>query len=158
MLEQHDGSVLIESGQGKGRWGAVVLDPLWLLERSQAANFSAAGAAKRWNDTQDFSGVFVSTCTAAHEWSNMLVGGRLIYCPSCPPASPFAVYAMFQPENSSVVHPIKHDGKKKAGCETGYCGLAYFSPCGTGLPLTEADFSTLRIGPEFSCSMLPVQP
>eukprot|EP01051_Picozoa_sp_SAG22_P035681 SAG22_NODE_16882_length_315_cov_1.203704_1_plen_105_part_11 len=89
----------------------------------------------------------------------MLAGGRLIYCPDCRPASPFATYAMWQPEDTpKTVYRIELN--KTLGCGGGYCGFAFFTPCGTALPLAERDFERggVTIGGAFNCSMLPAQP
>ena len=154
-VEQAGGSVLIQTGQGKGRWQTILLDPAWLLETSQSVNFSAPSAATAWNHNDDMTGTYVSTCTVAHQWANMLVGGRLIYCPDCSPE--IAKFAYWQPQHSSLAHPVA--ANKSLGCATGYCGIAYFSPCGTALPLAAAEWSsTVTIGSPFNCSMLPPQP
>jgi hypothetical protein len=62
-VEQADGSILIEAGQGNGRWGFSRIEPAWLLETSQTADFTSTAAAKAWNDARDFTdGSFVSAC------------------------------------------------------------------------------------------------
>ena len=153
-IEQADGTVLIMTGQGKGRWKTVILHPAWLLERSQTADFTTTAAASRWNNSVDTTGTYVSTCTVAHEWADMLAGGRLVYCPYCAPAVARSAY--WQPTGSRTVHPIAANAS--LGCGTGYCGIPYFSPCGTALPLPVRDFGQMIIGDPFECRMLPAQP
>eukprot|EP01052_Picozoa_sp_SAG31_P001895 SAG31_NODE_64_length_28590_cov_17.914464_5_plen_570_part_00 len=61
-VEQPDGTVLVKTGQGSGHWGSFVLDPRWVLEKSQSVDFSAPMARQHWNDARSFDGSFLSTC------------------------------------------------------------------------------------------------
>jgi hypothetical protein len=61
-FEQLDGTVLVKTGQGVGHWGSFVLDPWWLLETTQQADFSSAAAHACHRDTKCYNGSFVSTC------------------------------------------------------------------------------------------------
>ena len=50
------------------------------------------------------------------------------------------------------VHRIA--ANKSLGCAAGYCGLEYFSPCGTALALAESQFSGVTVGAPFACRWL----
>ena len=174
-VEQADGSVLIEAGQGNGRWGVTRLEPAWLLETTQTANFTTATATHAWSDARDFSdGSFVSACA----WDEVAAppsppgpmpprpkegigGGYLIDCADCKGLSGFWV-----PLNSSIAHPLLCDHSLPTCCSPGMCGRKDFSGCYRTFPhmwlrLTPAQFhSHFQVGKNFSCGMLapPTEP
>jgi hypothetical protein len=140
-VEQADGSVLIEAGQGNGRWGVTRLDPAWLLETTQSANFANANASRLFNDARDFStALFVSGCA----WDAVIIpppppgppgpspqpeplpphpkheigGGWLIDCAKC---NSTLGSGFWQPINSSTVHPVLCDRKLPTCCSKGEC-------------------------------------
>lgn len=174
-VEQADGSVLVEAGQGIGRWGFVRLDPAWLLETTQAANFSHAGASS-WNNSRAFTGSFVSSCA----WDEITTaptpapsgppaplpplpkesigGGWLIDCERCNSSLGSAFWYTF---NSTLVHPIRGcNHSLPSCCSGGRCGIQHFSSCRYKYPqywrvLTQPQLTEhFTIGAEFSCSML----
>jgi sialidase-1 len=177
-VEQADGSVIIEAGQGDGRWGIIRLEPAWLLETTQTANFTSVAAAHAWNDTRNFSdGSFVSACA----WDEIarpkpppsppgpmpplpkesIGGGYLIDCATCKGGSGFFVQL-----NSSIAHPLLCDHSLPTCCSRGLCGRKDFSGCYRVFPdmwrrLTPPQFhSYFSVGSNFTCAMLtpPAEP
>jgi hypothetical protein len=62
-VELPDGSVILKTGQGVGRWGVVRIDPGWLLETAVRADFSTTASAVGWNDPKALGTTnYVTTC------------------------------------------------------------------------------------------------
>ena len=172
---------MIEAGQGNGRWGFSRIDPGWLLETSQSADFTSTTAATAWNDARNFKdGSFVSAC-AWDEYSGPLPpdppgphgplppwpkksigGGYFIDCADCIGAAGSGFWVK---KNSTIAHgSMQCDHSLPNCCSAGYCGRKDCSGCYRTFPhdwlvVTPRQFAEhFTIGSNFTCALLAPSP
>ena len=142
-----DGTMIVQSGQGHGRWSAFRFRPEWLLETSQTADWTSPAAVNDWNSSSNYGGNFASGCTArpSDPANGISIAGRAIHCAECTGKDfdpQMHRWAFFQPHvGSSYVYVFQHDVLPKCG---DVCGVGW-NPCAADVELTPEEFKRIQL-------------